>query len=516
METNTQTNIERIAVIDLGSNAVRLVISNVVRDSEGMGHFIVFDELKEQLQLAADIDRDGFLKPPRIAQAVKILKMFKKMCFEHKVTSVHAFATSAIKRAKNLKSFLEEVQAISGFKIRVLDDEEEAMLIYQGVINSMEIPKAVIMDLSGSSCQFIQYNRRNVLNRVSLPFGTITLNQIFNDVTPSEKQSAMMQEYVLDHLRQVEWFKELDADTQIIGVGGTFRNIAKIAKRLRRYPLNMIHNYTVERDVFNSIFDSVKVLPVEQRLKIKGLSAQRADLFLAGLSCIKAFVDLISGTSIVVSGYGIREGIMFKNTMPQAIERPITDVIWHSVYTTMHNFDVNIPHAEHVCNLSIQLYKQLRVLHKLPRQYVRILRAAALLHDAGMRIKFYDHATHSLYFILNANLSGFTHREIILSAFVAQAHRKSGIDLTEWAKYSGIVKDEDLVAVMKLGIILRIAESLDRTMSGSVKGLNCDVLGESVIMKTDAGGGDCSLEIKEALNSCSEFARVYRKNLEIL
>ena len=206
---------------------------------------------------------------------------------------------------------------------------------------------------------------------------------------------------------------------------------------------------------------------------------------------------------------------MFNHAVPSTLERPITDVLWHSVTTMMKYFDVNIPHAEHVCNLSIQLYKQLRVLHKLPRQYVKVLRVAALLHDAGMRIKFYDHPRHSFYFILNANLNGFSHREIILAAFVALGHREGELDMTEWAKYKDILREEDLVAVKKLSVILRIAESLDRAMSGSVKGLNCDVLGDSVIMKTDVEG-DCSLEIKDALTAAAEFAKAYRKNLEIL
>ena len=72
-----------------------------------------------------------------------------------------------------------------------------------------------------------------------------------------------------------------------------------------------------------------------------------------------------------------------------------------------------------------------------------------------------------------------------------------------------------MVGVMNLSVILRIAESLDRAMSGNVKMLNCDVLGDSVIMKTEVEG-DCSLEIKDALTAGAEFARAYKKNLEIL
>lgn len=503
---------EKIAVIDLGSNSARLVLANILPN----GHFVVFDELKETVRLGQDMERDGFLKPSRVAQAVKTLKMFRKLCDSNNVDKVYAIATNAVRRAKNQKSFLEEINSVCAFKFKVLSEEEEAMHIYQGVINSLDVPKAVIIDISGSSTQLIHYNRRNLLNRENLPFGSITLSDLFNDPGMSpEEQAKMIEDYVANQLSKIAWLKELEPDVQFVGVGGSFRNLAKICRRIKRYPLDMVHNFQVGLTDFNSIYDMVKVLDADKRAKIKGLSVERADIFSSALACIKGFFDYTGFTNLVISGSGIREGIMFNHAVPSTIEKPITDVLGHSIYTKMHYFDENIPHAEHVCNLSIQLYKQLRVLHKLPRQYVRVLRVASLLHDAGMRIKYYDHHKHSFYFIINSNLYGISHRDLVLAAFVAQGHRRDDFNMVEWNKYKDILKEEDLIAVMKLGVILRIAESLDRSMSGSVKSLNCDVLGDSVIMKTEVEG-DCSLEIKDALSAGADFAKAYKKNLEIL
>ncbi len=503
---------ERIAVIDLGSNSARLVIANILPD----GHFVVFDELKESVRLGQDMERDGFLKQARIAQAIKTLKMFRKLCDSYEVDKVYPIATNAVRRAKNQKSFLEEINSVCGFKFRVLNEDDEASHIYHGVINSLDVPKGIIVDISGSSTQLIHYSRRNLLNRENLPFGTITLNDLFNDPNYSpEEQAKMIENYVANQFAQISWLKELDPDTQFVGVGGSFRNLAAICKRMKRYPLDMVHNFHVSIKDFNTIYDMVKVLDADKRTKIKGLSSERADIFSSALACIKGFFDYSGFENLVISGSGIREGIMYNHAVPTTVEKPITDVLGHSIYTMMHYFDVNIPHAEHVCNLSIQLYKQLRVLHKLPRLYVKVLRVAALLHDAGMRIKYYDHAKHSQYFILNSNLCGISHRDIVLASFVAQGHKSDEFPIAEWNKYKDIVREEDLVAVMKLSVILRIAESLDRTMSGAVKTLNCDVLGDSVIMKTEVEG-DCSLEIKDALTAGAEFARAYKKNLEIL
>ncbi len=503
---------EKIAVIDLGSNTARLVLANVLPN----GHFVIFDELKESVRLGQDMDRDGFLKPSRVAQAVKTLKMFRKLCDSYNVDKVYAFATNAVRRAKNQRSFIEEINAVCGFKFKVLSEEEEATHIYHGVINSLDIPKAVIMDISGSSLQLIHYNRRNLLNRENLPFGTITLSDLFNDPSVSpEEQAKQIETYVYEQLQKISWLKELDPDVQFVGVGGSFRNLARIVKRMKRYPVDMIHNMNVSREDFDSVYDTIKVLDPEKRNKIKGLNSDRADIFVAALSSIKAFFNSTNFDNLVISGSGIREGIMFNHAVPSTMEKPLSDVLGYSAYTLMSYYDVNIPHAEQVCNLAIQLYKQLRVLHKLPRQYVKVLRIAALLHDSGLRVKFYDRYRHSFYFILNSNLYGVSHRDLVLAAFVAQGTRKDEFNAAEWNKYKDLLKEEDLVAVLRLGVILRIAESLDRSMTGVIKSLNCDVLGDSVIMKTEVDG-DATLEIKDAMNAGAEFARAFRKNLEIL
>lgn len=117
--------------------------------------------------------------------------------------------------------------------------------------------------------------------------------------------------------------------------------------------------------------------------------------------------------------------------------------------------------------------------------------------------------------IMNSTLYGVTHRDIVLAAFTACCHKKEDINLYDWARYKDIVTEEDLEVVKKLGVMLRIAESLDRANSGSIKGVNCDILGDAVIMKTEVEG-DASLEIRNAMKAAPEFRKFFHKNLEIL
>ena len=95
-------------------------------------------------------------------------------------------------------------------------------------------------------------------------------------------------------------------------------------------------------------------------------------------------------------------------------------------------------------------------------------------------------------------------------------HRKGDLNTVEFMRYKDLLTEEDYDAILKLGVIVRIAESFDRSMSSVIKTINCDVLGDSVIMKTDSMGQDCSLEIKDAMTAVQDFRRAYKKNLQIL
>ena len=193
---------EKIAIIDVGSNSARLVIVDILEN----GFFQVEDQLKETLRLAQDMEEDGFIQPARIAQTVKTLKMFSRLCDANKIERVYAYATEAIRKAKNQRGFLDEIESCTGIKLKVLEYEEEAKLVYQGVINSLDIPRGLIVDIGGGSTQFIYYNRKNLLQYTTLPLGAVVVTDMFKNsgATPLERSQAM-ENYVLQQLEQLPW-----------------------------------------------------------------------------------------------------------------------------------------------------------------------------------------------------------------------------------------------------------------------------------------------------------------------
>lgn len=503
----------KIGIIDLGSNTARLVIVKLLGD----GHFMVVDQIKERVRLGKNMEKDGFLKPTQIEETIRTIKMFRRLCdaYEIDTSNIIAVGTAAVRRAKNQKSFLEEVLTTCGIKIRVLSDEEEATLVYRGVINTMDIPKGLIFEIGGGSMKIVHYNRRTLLNYVTLPFGAITLTEMFGgEGVTSEELTQKIENFVYSELEKIEWLKYAD-EAVLIGVGGSMRSLCKINQMLSKSSVDILHNSTVSQEQFYTIYNKLKELDPTKKKRIKGVPSSRADILPSALAAANALINYTQKDGLVISACGLREGLMFNYAVPLTQEKPISDVLGYSLKTLVKHYNCNERHAEHVVNLSIQLFKQLRVLHKFPRQYVKILKVAAYLTNAGSRIKYYDYQKHTGYIILSSSIYGISHRDLVLASLVATVHKTDEINMSDFLKYKDLIGEADLEVVRKLGIMLRIAESLDRSMSSLVTEINCDVLGDSVILKT-LSEGDATLEVRDAINSAEDFQRIFKKKLDII
>ncbi len=503
--------LEKIAVIQLGVTKIDLVLADILPE----GNFVVREEMSETVKIGSDLEADGLIRTARISEAMSVLKMYKTFCDVCKVTNVIAVSSPMIRELKNHRSFFDEIYNVCGFKFRVLSQEEELSALYTGVINTLDIPKALVVEVCGTYTNLVYYNRRNILNQHVLPIGAYTLLSLVQAGAAPEKICQSMVDFVKDKLKNIEWLQEVNPEFSFVGVGNAFMNAGMLSRKLKKYPVDIAHNYIMSNADFNAVYDLVKTLDVDKTKRIKGISGDRSDVLASGICIIKAISDALSVGEFIVSAKGVKEGLVFNLALPTTNEKPISDLLGYGLETINAFYDRPEDNAKQVGELSLILFRQLKVLHKLSRGYLKVLRIASLMHDCGQRIKFYNHEKNSFHIILNSDIYGATHREIVLAAFASSCQDLNDFSLAEWVKYKDILLEEDLAAVKKLAIIIRIAEALDKTHRNIVQDISCDVLGDSVIMKTIVTL-DASIEVKEAMKSAQDFRKIYGKNLEVL
>ncbi|MBR2468243.1 MAG: hypothetical protein IKB42_04305 [Clostridia bacterium] len=501
---------EKIAIIELDTTKVKLVFANVTKNKS----FSIYNHVDVPINLMKDFNEENVIKSTIIKEVVGVLSVFKKMIDKEEITETICVATSKINEAKNQNGFLNEIFSTTNFRFSILEPEQEVNYVYTAVINSFNKPKGLIVNITNYTTEILLYNRRNILNTYVLPYGSVSLTEKFGNLSTKEAMDSAKQ-FVYDSIKDQEWIFNLDEEYEVIGTGEIFLSLSEISRRARKYPLQAEHNYSLTTQDVNKVYDVVSGMEVTKNSKIKGVSQEITQKLPAGLGIISAVISNCNKDVLAISKTGLVEGILLNNVLPLTLEKPISDNLGYSLQVLTEYYDKQPNNAEHVYNISMILFKQLKVLHKLNRSYVRVLRVASYMSACGLRVTDDSPEKISFNIILNSQIYGVSHQELVLAAFTSLMRNPDNFNLADWVKYKDLVTEADLDAVKKLAVILQIALSLDCTKFGSVVDISCDILGDSVIMKTITNG-DVSLEIKQAKLSTIDFKRAYNKNLEIL
>ena len=455
---------QRIAIIDVGSNSARLVISHILKN----GSYNMIFSQKEALRLSQKIDARGNLSSEAFAATLETMKSFAYMCKLYQADRIIAVATAAIRTAKNGTELTARVEKETGINLHIISGTTEAYISYLGVINTLNEKHGIIFDLGGGSTELILFRDRKIVNSVSLPFGSVNTTGMFNTRnTMKANVYSDLSFFLASQLSKYPWLK--DAKLPLIGVGGTARTVCKIIQKSKHYPSSKIHNYSYSVQNFKGIFKKLLLTNFEQRTKIPGLSTERADIILAGASIINCLFEATGSKKMVVSGCGLREGL-FYDYYSKARKVPLiaTDILETSTENMLNLYSTDAEHCQHIAFLALTMFDAWSELHGLGKRYRKLLKTAALLHDIGITINYYSHARHSAYMIQNAKLFGLTHVEQMIVAAIAGWHNGVSKGYFRDHTYKEMINDTEWKNINRLALFLAIAEGLDYSETNQV------------------------------------------------
>jgi exopolyphosphatase/guanosine-5'-triphosphate,3'-diphosphate pyrophosphatase len=328
---------EKLSIIDIGSNSIRMIILQVQED----GSYKLIDEVKECVRLGDRMNGESILLKEKMNYAIDTLRFFLDLNRALSVENIICVATEAVRRATNRDVFLELAKKQLDLDIRVLTGTEEASYDFIAAASTIVLPDCLIMDIGGSSTELIRVIDNRIAHSVSLPFGAISISQKF------QLESAVSAQTIKDMRRDIRsQFKKLDwiygVDT-LIGIGGSFRNLAKIDQKRKNYPLDLAHNYELTPEDVDEISARLFSLSGDERKKIKGLSNDRATIFPGALAEVGVLLDLTGISQVLVSGSGLREGLFYEWLLRDS--QPVGDVFGFSILNVMHKFNINQAHA---------------------------------------------------------------------------------------------------------------------------------------------------------------------------
>lgn len=496
--------VETTSLVDLGSNSARLVVYEFERDR---GFWLV-DEIREVVRLGSGVARTGELSGDAIGRALVALRTFADFARATELPPLRIMATSAVRTARNRDQFLEAVRA-TGLEIDVLTGEQEAEQGVIAVANSTTLTDAWVMDLGGGSMQLSRMRDRRYESGTAHPFGAIrATEQFLLSDPPTAGEVAALEQAVDARLGPV--LEKIEASgLPLVAMGGAVRNLARAVQRRGDYPWKLMHGYRLGTAELDQLTEELRTLPISRRSRVAGLNPYRADIILAGALVIRRVLQAARLDALTISGYGMREGALYQEFLdPPYLLENVRD--FH-VGNLLWRYPQPPGHTHRVVDLCAQLFAELQPLHGYGAAEAGLLSAAARLHDIGKAIHFRDHAKHGAYLLSSAPLPGFDHREQAILSLLLRYHRAGK---PRRAPYGPLLNDEDGRIVMVLATCLRLAEYLERSRTGRVRGVRARIE-ETVVTLELIADGEPWVEFWETQKQAPLFESAFARHMRL-
>ncbi len=296
----------RIAIIDIGSNSIRLVVYKGLSRTPA----VLFNE-KVMAGLGRGLATGGKLSNEAMDIAVTALARFAHLCEAMGVDSLRAVATAAVREAGNGAAFVDRVARETGIDVEVIDGETEARGAAMGVIAGIPDADGVVGDLGGGSLELVRISGGAIHERLSLPLGALKLDAM------RKKNRRSMARRIDDGLRKLDW-AAAGRGKPFYAVGGSWRALAQLHMQLTGWPLPVIHHHVMPADAPDRLVRTLAQISLKSLKAVPAISASRAPQLPGAAALLRAVTRRLGSSCIITSAYGLREGLLYQALSPAA------------------------------------------------------------------------------------------------------------------------------------------------------------------------------------------------------
>jgi exopolyphosphatase/guanosine-5'-triphosphate,3'-diphosphate pyrophosphatase len=447
------------AVIDLGSNSARLLIARAL----GPFGFEVIDEERFDARLGEG-QADGLLSAPALQRGLDAMRTMAAIAATYRPAAITVVGTEALRNATNANMLLAAVAAETGLDVTVLSAPEEAAASFLGVINSTTLSDGEVLDLGGGSIEVMSVRNRALVAAQSAPLGAIYARERYlTSDPPTSRQVHALRKAVRQQL------DGLDPAPSLVGTGGAIRNLARIVRQTRHYPLRRIHGMVLRHAEVHRLARQLSRIPEDQRRKVPGIGARAATIHAAAI-VVDEVMHIAVADDLVVAGQGLREGLLWRHLRAAAPVLP--DVRSASAQALASANGVDFAAARPVYATALRLFDTIADLAGLTAADRDLLQTSAQLSQIGTHIDYYDRERHAEYMVLSGDLHGFTHREVVLLAAIIRWSESGTVSL---GLYRDLLTPGDAEHAAMLACVLGVAQAVHRRTPSAVVQLDVQV-----------------------------------------
>ena len=454
---------QEVVAIDLGSNSFHLIIARIVN-----GSLQILGRLKQRVHLADGLDQHNNLNEEAMERGLNCLSMFAERLQGYPADNIRIVATHTLRIAKNADEFLARAAQIIPYPIEIISGQEEARLIYLGVAHTQpEKGRRLIIDIGGGSTELVIGDGFSTVLTESRPMGCVIFTQrFFPDHNISRERFIQAQLTAEQYLEQISGQYRTQGWEAAFGASGTIKSIYNILKESGK------KDGSITSEALQTIVERVLKFKNFKSLELAGLTAERKDVFVAGLAILCGLFNSLKIKELRLSFGALREGVLYE--MEENLFRH-HDIRSRTAASLVEQHEIDKEQANRVLTTVHQLYSQWKKRNKdlVNPQLETLLNWAAMLHEVGLTINYNNIQRHSAYILQYSNLPGFNQEHQLILATLVRFHRKS-IKLDEIPHFN-LIKKKQLLPLIQL---LRLAVLLNNQRQTTV-------MPESIELKND-------------------------------
>jgi exopolyphosphatase / guanosine-5'-triphosphate,3'-diphosphate pyrophosphatase len=454
-----------VAIIDLGSNSVRLVVYERLSRSATP----LFNE-KELCGLARGVATRGRLEPEAIASALTAVRRFVALTTQMRVGALHVLATAASREASNGPDFMAAVEQITGIKPTVLSGGEEARLSAQGVVSGFHKPDGVAGDLGGGSLEVVDIRDNKTGDGETFPLGGLRLEE---SAERSLKKAEKITAEVLEKSKVLPGGEK----RKFYAIGGTWRSLARLHMRQLGYPLHVMHHYSIDAGEAADFCRMVARRDIESLDSIEVVSRNRRSLLPYGAAVLEQVIKVMKPSEIVMSALGVREGLLYDLLDP---EEKAKDPLIAACEELAYLRSRSPRHVYELTPWSDMVFRAIGLDEN--EEEARLRHAACLLTDIGWRAHPEYRGEQSLNLIAHAAFIGIDHPGRAYLA-LANFYRHEGlIDEQLSPRIRELASTRLMERARALGATLRVAHLISGATPGVVGRTRVEVRGKTLAL----------------------------------
>lgn len=471
----TRNTMKPVAVIDIGSNYVRMLIGEVYRN----GDLKILEELRKEITIGRDTFIHGKISIESLYSLCNDLKGFVQLMRDYNIRIYRAICTSGMREAQNRDYVIEQIRVKTGLCLEIINSAQERFFMYKGFKNFL-LPLStenaiLIVNISSGGVEIFLYEQERLSYSEYIKIGSLRLREMLSCLENRTLDFPnLIKEFVESKIYKLACMLSKMSIQHFVGLGGELKTILSLCCKHDKDP-------TLSMKKLEHFYEKIHFMTADEIMEHYELTKNQVDILLPSVIIFLAFFKITNTTTMLTPDVSLRHGLLYDladEVYRSKKKNQYNEDILHLVKQIAQKYDVDMIHTERVRQFALTIFDAAKEIHGLKEKERFYLENASILHDVGRFININEHDIRAYEIIVSQEILGFSDEELQVIANIATYHSET-IPSNSDENYK-MLSPQNKMVVAKLSSILKLAEALNISHKNKIDNIDIEIQSEQI------------------------------------